>query len=125
MRETLGRARALGCLWPGGGVRRALVGAGLVLAFVLLGGGASVALAANAAPVFTADTPPLDVYQASSTACGTGGPCPGFDYSFAASGSPAPTFSVSSGALPAGVTLDSTTGSLENAPTNPGSFSFS
>jgi hypothetical protein len=101
-------------------MRRALVGTGLVLAFVLLGGGASVALAANAAPVFTADTPPLDVYQA-----GTGpyGPTGGFAYTFAASGSPAPTFSVSSGALPTGVTLDSTTGELVGAPTNSGSFS--
>lgn len=50
----------------------------------------------------------------------------GTKYSFqvTATGEPAPTFSVRSGALPAGLTLDKTTGTITGTPTKVGSFSF-
>jgi hypothetical protein len=109
--------------------RLALIGAGAVFAFaLLLGAGSSVALAANAAPVFTADTPPslqLDVPfgVANSCACSYNNQV---GYAFAASGSPVPTYSVSSGALPTGMFLDPANGLLYGAPSSPGqSYSFS
>src|SRR6478735_10036298 len=67
----------------------------------------------QAAPVFTAASPP-------STAT-AGNP---YSYTFSASGTPAPTFGVSSGALPAGLSLDSTTGVLSGTPTTAGSSTF-
>jgi hypothetical protein len=110
--------------------RLALIGAGVVFALVLLGAGSSVALAANAAPVFTADTPPalqLDVVFGSGNSCGSA--CSynnQIGYAFVASGSPVPTYSVSSGALPAGMYLDPANGLLYGAPSSPGqSYSFS
>jgi Putative Ig domain len=109
----------------------ALIGAGVVFAFVLLlGAGSSVALAANAAPVFTADTPPalqLDVVFGPANSCGSA--CSynnQIGYAFVASGSPAPTYSVSSGTLPTGMFLDPANGLLYGAPTVGGqSYSFS
>ena len=80
----------------------------------------------NAAPTFTANTPPVfefglfygDVVAASQFAA--------TDYLFAAAGVPAPTFSVSSGALPTGLTLNPTTGRLSGTPTVPGqSYTYS
>jgi Fibronectin type III domain/Putative Ig domain len=68
---------------------------------------------AQAAPVFTAATPP-----ATATA-GTA-----YTYTFAASGTPAPTFHVSSGALPAGLSLNTTTGILSGTPTTAGTATF-
>jgi alpha-tubulin suppressor-like RCC1 family protein len=65
------------------------------------------------APAFTADSPP--------TAGTAGTP---YTYAFAASGNPAPTFSVNSGSLPSGLTLDSATGALSGTPTTAGSFTF-
>lgn len=65
-----------------------------------------------AAPAFTASTPP---------ATGTVGVS--YSYTFAASGVPAPTFTVSSGTLPDGVTL-STAGVLSGRPTTTGTFAF-
>src|ERR1700677_3884115 len=102
MREPGGCAGASDRWWSGIGGRLARVGTGLLLAFVLFGVGASVAFAAaDAAPVFTADTPPpfqLDVVYGAANSCGSG--CSYNDqygYAFAASGSAAPTYSVSSG----------------------------
>ena len=66
------------------------------------------------APAFTADTPP-----ASAT---VGAAYPG--YTFTATGAPAPTFTVASGALPAGLTLDATTGDVTGAPTQAGAATF-
>jgi len=63
------------------------------------------------APVFTADTPPD----------GTEGQP--YSYAFAASGHPAPTFSLASGALPPGVDLASD-GTLSGTPTQAGSYTF-
>ena len=64
------------------------------------------------APVFTADAPPAAVVGTSYT------------YTFTATGYPAPTFAVTSGALPAGLDLDSTTGVLSGTPTTPGGSTF-
>ncbi|WP_237657048.1 ice-binding family protein [Agreia sp. COWG] len=47
-----------------------------------------------------------------------------YSYTVTASGTPTPTFTVSSGALPTGLTLDSTTGVISGTPTTPGSSTF-
>ncbi|MDQ0028517.1 fibronectin type III domain-containing protein [Arthrobacter bambusae] len=69
--------------------------------------------ATPAAPVFTAASPP-----ATATA-GTA-----YAYTFAASGTPAPTFSISSGTLPPGLGLNTTTGVLSGTPTTAGTATF-
>jgi hypothetical protein len=66
------------------------------------------------APAFTSGTPPSSVTVGSS-----------YSYTFAASGSPAPAFSVASGNLPPGVALAPGDGVLSGAPTTPGTFTFS
>ncbi len=68
---------------------------------------------AQAAPVFTASTPPA------TATVGTA-----YSYTFAASGDPAPTFSVASGSLPAGLSLNAGTGVLSGTPTSAGSSTF-
>ncbi|WP_344367506.1 fibronectin type III domain-containing protein, partial [Arthrobacter humicola] len=68
---------------------------------------------AQTAPVFTASTPPT------TATVGTA-----YTYAFAASGNPAPTFRVSSGALPAGLSLNATTGVLSGTPTAAGPTTF-
>jgi hypothetical protein len=130
MLAVVKRTGASDRLWSGVCVRLALAGTAVVLACVSLSVGASAALAADAAPVFTADTPPpfqLDVFYVPASNCGSG--CSSNDqigYAFAASGSPVPTYSVSSGALPIGVYLDPATGLLYGLPSSPGqSYSFS
>lgn len=47
-----------------------------------------------------------------------------YNYTFTASGSPAPTFTVASGALPTGLALNSTTGSLSGTPNAAGTYTF-
>ncbi|MDQ1358277.1 MAG: trimeric autotransporter adhesin, partial [Acidimicrobiaceae bacterium] len=66
-----------------------------------------IALPVNA-PAFTAQSPPPATVGVA------------YDYVFAATGDPAPTFSVATGTLPAGLTLDATTGALTGMPSNPG-----
>jgi sugar lactone lactonase YvrE len=66
------------------------------------------------APVFTADSP------ATSVTAGTP-----FSYTFTASGAPAPTFAVASGALPGGLSLNGATGVLSGTPTSSGTFTVS
>ncbi len=68
---------------------------------------------AQAAPVFTASTPPA------TATVGTA-----YTYTFAASGNPAPTFRVASGTLPAGMSLNTTTGVLSGTPTAAGPATF-
>lgn len=65
------------------------------------------------APVLIADTP------GTTAALGTS-----YSYTFTATGNPSPTFSVSSGSLPPGLTLHATTGVLSGAPTASGTFTF-
>lgn len=65
------------------------------------------------APSFTADSPP------STTGVGTT-----YSYTFEATGNPAPTFSVQSGTLPPGLSLDPTSGVLTGTATTAGSYSF-
>jgi hypothetical protein len=69
-------------------------------------------LVAGVAPVFTAESPP---------ATGTLGHA--YSYPFAATGIPAPTFAVSSGLLPPGLSL-SAAGMLTGSPTDTGVFKF-
>jgi hypothetical protein len=47
-----------------------------------------------------------------------------YSYTITASGAPTPTYTVSSGSLPAGLTLDSTTGVISGQPTTPGTSVF-
>ncbi len=68
----------------------------------------------SAAPAFTADSPPT------TAAMGT----PYGPYTFAATGLPPPTFSVPTGTLVPGLTLNPTSGQLSGTPTAAGSFSF-
>lgn len=73
---------------------------------------ATVGSATQVAPVFTAVSPP--------------GPTVGvaYSYTFAASGSPAPSFTVFSGTLPSGLTLNTTSGVLSGNPTTAGTSTF-
>jgi Glycine rich protein/Putative Ig domain len=66
-------------------------------------------------PVFTDDSP-----TPTSTTVNT----PGYSYTFAATGVPTPTFSVGSGTLPTGLTLDPTSGLLSGTPDAVGIFTF-
>ena len=68
---------------------------------------------APAAPVFSASAPTIKGMVAVP-----------YSYRFAASGVPAPTFAVVFGALPPGLTLDPTSGSLSGTPTTAGPFTF-
>jgi hypothetical protein len=101
------------------------------LAAAALLAGASAALAANVAPAFTADNPPefrfAVAYGDEENSCGEGCSYNEQDgYAFSASGSPAPTYSVSSGALPAGLYLDPANGLLYGFPSSPDqAYSFS
>jgi hypothetical protein len=67
----------------------------------------------SAAPEFTADNPP--------EAATVGSP---YTYTFVATGIPQPEFSLASGALPAGIELNSATGELSGTPTAAGTFTF-
>ena len=69
---------------------------------------------APAPPTFFADSPP-----ATATVGTAYGP-----YAFTATGNPTPTFTLGSGALPTGLTLDPTTGLPEGRRTGEGSISW-
>src|SRR5438105_14708966 len=62
-------------------------------------------------PLLTADTPPASIPQ--------GVP---FNYTFRASGSPAPAFAVDVGTLPVGLSLDGVSGTLSGTPTSAGVY---
>ena len=73
----------------------------------------TITVATPAPPVFTADSPPSTATVGSA-----------YSYTFAATGPPAPTYSLASGAVPTGLTLNGTTGELSGSPTQAGTFSF-
>ncbi len=87
--------------------------------------GNGVGLAAVSAPITItvsgASTPPAFVNDSPPSSATVGTP---FTYTFTASGSPAPTFTVSSGALPPGLTLQTLTGVLSGTPTTTGTYNF-
>jgi hypothetical protein len=68
---------------------------------------------ASSPPELQADSPP-----ASAT---VGSP---YSYTFTASGSPAPSFTVTGGALPPGLSLQPVSGILSGTPTTPGTYNF-
>ena len=86
---------------------------GNITAYLFLVTPAPTTVRAPAAPVFTADTPPA------SAVAGTP-----YTYTFAATGYPAPRLAVISGALPAGLTLNPTTGVMAGTPTTTGPSTF-
>jgi hypothetical protein len=47
-----------------------------------------------------------------------------YEFTVTATGTPAPTYTISSGALPAGLTLNGTTGVISGTPTTPGTTTF-
>ena len=65
------------------------------------------------APEFDHDNPPTAITAGST-----------YSYTFSAEGEPAPTFAIEAGTLPAGMTLNPTTGILSGTPTVAGQFSF-
>jgi hypothetical protein len=73
----------------------------------------SIVIVVKVGVVFTAQTPPLGAPVGSP-----------YTYTFAATGDPAPTFSVASGTLPPGLNLHSSTGVLSGTPTSAGAFTF-
>jgi RHS repeat-associated protein len=73
----------------------------------------TIAVEQPVAPAFTRDSPPS-----------TGAVGVFYFYFFAATGTPPPTFVVSSGALPGGLRLDPATGTLSGVPTTTGRFNF-
>jgi|GEM_PF-1759547 len=83
-------------------------------AFAYAPSGLASAPTAPSAAAFTADSPPTSGTVGSAYA----------GYAFAASGAPAPTFTVASGTLPPGLTLNTTSGALSGTPTASGPFTF-
>lgn len=72
----------------------------------------TVTAATNVAPNFTSSTP--------TNTAAAGSP---YSFTFTASGTPAPTFTVTAGTLPPGLSLNPTTGVLSGTPTTPGVYS--
>ena len=65
------------------------------------------------APAFLSDSPPVGATEGTP-----------YSYTFAATGEPKPTFSLASGSLPPGLSLNPTSGQLSGEPAETGSFSF-
>lgn len=74
--------------------------------------GCPVAGTTSTSPVITSTAP---------TGATAGTP---YEFTVTATGTPAPTYTVSSGALPAGLTLNGTTGVISGTPTTPGTSTF-
>lgn len=73
---------------------------------------ATYTMTVSESPTITSDDPAPGTVGAS------------YSFTIAATGFPAPTFAVSSRALPAGLSLDQTTGEITGTPTTPGSATF-
>jgi hypothetical protein len=74
-----------------------------------------------AAPGSTATTPGPAITSGTPTGGTVGTP---YSFTVTATGTPAPTYTVSSGALPAGLGLNTTTGEISGTPTAAGSATF-
>jgi hypothetical protein len=74
--------------------------------------------AAGSAPI-TSGSPAITAGAPSAAVVGTP-----FSFAVTASGTPAPTFTITGGALPAGLVLDTATGIVSGTPTAPGSSTF-
>jgi hypothetical protein len=72
----------------------------------------------------TLDCTPLPATLTASTPPDTAVLTHAYSYTFGANGSPAPTFSVASGTLPAGLSLNAVTGVLSGTPTTAASYTF-
>ncbi len=72
----------------------------------------------------TVTAPPTTSAPAFTSAVPSGGATAGvaYNYTFVASGTPAPTYAVTAGTLPPGLTLNATTGVLSGTPTTPGVY---
>lgn len=93
----------------------------------LLANTAAVTLDTNTITVPTGCTPPGTVSTSPVLTSGTPpSATAGTPYSFpvTATGTPAPTYSVTAGSLPAGLTLNATTGVISGTPTTVGSSTF-
>ena len=73
---------------------------------------ATIEVLAPQAPQITSGAPPSPIYVGDA-----------YSFTFTASGDPAPTFSITSGSLPPGLSLNPD-GTLSGAPTAPGSYTF-
>ena len=95
----------------------------------LLARAAAVTLDSNVVTPPTGCPPAGTVFTKISPAITSGAPTAataGTPYSFkvTASGTPSPTFAITAGALPAGLQLNGTTGTISGTPTTPGSSTF-
>jgi hypothetical protein len=75
----------------------------------------------GAAYVFAMTSPPAFISGPPPSPVPVGAP---YSHQFQASGNPPPTFSVQSGSVPPGLTLDGASGLLGGTPTTPGSYDF-
>lgn len=80
-----------------------------------------VSSSVNRATVTLREDPP--VFGSATPTAGTYGTA--YTYNFVATGLPRPTYSISAGSLPPGLTLDGVSGVLSGTPTQAGSYSFS
>lgn len=72
----------------------------------------TITVTQTSAPKFTNDTPSDATVETA------------YSYAFTANGAPAPVYTVASGALPSGLTLDPVTGVVAGTPTTSGTFPF-